>query len=123
MSDKSSSTDGVRIIAEFTDPAVSLGLHAPTPLQVGRSRNDGIVPLADFADDALPLTPSPKGPADGDRVESILGPQDAQLLRLWAEGKTVKDVAVQLGDTPEAVRLRLHRACSALSERLRPGGP
>ena len=63
MSRDASRNEGITIIADFTDRAVSLtGLPEDPTIVYGRSKNGGVTIIADFTDKAQPVEMT--GPAD-----------------------------------------------------------
>jgi RNA polymerase sigma-70 factor (ECF subfamily) len=75
------------------------------------------VPIEDFAEVLpAPAEPDPTERSDIERVVAALGPRAARIVRaIGLEGRSIAEVAAELGMTETAVRVALHRGLRKLA--------
>lgn len=56
-------------------------------------------------------------------IERLGPPDDVLVLRFYYEGDRLKDIAADLGLSPTAAKVRLHRARQKLKQIITKGGP
>jgi RNA polymerase sigma-70 factor (ECF subfamily) len=89
--------------------------------QRGARRQDRLAARIAVVDPPTGSTPGPGEGGDDDLADALAALRDdeAELLRLWAwEQLTASEIATVLAITPNAARIRLHRAKEKLKEEL-----